>query len=220
MWVVPGRTASPSRSASPTRARSNVDERRVEPVDRPAGPEPEIRRDLVVPRAAGVELAGDRPEPLGQGGLEVEVDVLERRVPARARRSRRRAAGRPARRRASPPRRRSGCPARPRPRTWAIEPSRSSSASAASTSIDRPKAATCSSSSVRRTARPRAALAPSRLHIAPGRSCRDPTRSEAMIGLSRCRRPATTAPVLVFCRATGTHDSRLEPRLGQPDSRS
>ena len=55
--------------------------RRVEPVDRPAQPEPEVRRDLVVPRAAGVELAGDRPDPLDQRRLDVHVDVLEGRVP-------------------------------------------------------------------------------------------------------------------------------------------
>ena len=57
------------------------DERGVEPVDRAAQPQAQVRGDLVVPRAAGVELAGHRPDPLGQGHLEVQVDVLELGVP-------------------------------------------------------------------------------------------------------------------------------------------
>ena len=58
-----------------------VEDGRVETVDRPAGPQSQVRGDLVVPRAAGVELAGDRADPLGQRRLEVHVDVLEGRVP-------------------------------------------------------------------------------------------------------------------------------------------
>ena len=58
-----------------------ADERTIEPVNCSAGPEAQVRRDLVVARAAGVELPGDRTQPLGQRGLEVHVDVLESRVP-------------------------------------------------------------------------------------------------------------------------------------------
>ncbi len=54
----------------------------IQPVDRAACPEAEVRRDLVVPRAARVELPGNRPQPLDQRGLEVQMDVLEARVPA------------------------------------------------------------------------------------------------------------------------------------------
>ena len=53
----------------------------VERVDRPARPEPQVRGDLVVPRPAGVEPPGERADPVGEGGLDVHVDVLERRVP-------------------------------------------------------------------------------------------------------------------------------------------
>src|SRR6202008_3515906 len=58
------------------------EESAIQAVDRAARPEPEVRRDLVVPRSAGVELAGNRPQPLGERGLEVQMDVLEARVPA------------------------------------------------------------------------------------------------------------------------------------------
>src|SRR6185369_14329262 len=44
-------------------------------------PEPEVRRDLVVARSAGVELPGDRPDPPDERRLDVHVDVLEARVP-------------------------------------------------------------------------------------------------------------------------------------------
>ena len=59
------------------------DDRVVELVDRPPQPEAEVGRDLVVPRPAGVELAGERTDPGGERRLEVEVDVLERRVPGK-----------------------------------------------------------------------------------------------------------------------------------------
>jgi hypothetical protein len=59
-----------------------AEQARIETVDRTAGPEAKIRRDLVVPRAAGVELAGDRADPLGERSLEVQVDVLEPGIPA------------------------------------------------------------------------------------------------------------------------------------------
>ena len=129
MWVVPGRTASPSRSARPTSACSKSSSGRVEAVDRPARPEPQVGGDLVVARAAGVEPAGDRPDPLGQRRLEVQVDVLERPGPTRAgrpRRPRRARSGRSTSASTSSSVRR---PARPRPRTWAIEPAMSSAAS-------------------------------------------------------------------------------------------
>ena len=58
-----------------------VQQRDVEPLDRPAQPQPEVGRDLVVARATGVELPGDRADALREGGLEIEVDVLEVRVP-------------------------------------------------------------------------------------------------------------------------------------------
>ena len=65
-----------------------VEQRAVELVDRPARPEPQVRGDLVVARAAGVEAPGQRPDLLGQGRLDVHVDVLERRIPReRARRA-------------------------------------------------------------------------------------------------------------------------------------
>ena len=58
-----------------------IDDRAVEPVDRPAQPEAQVGRDLVVARPAGVELAGQRADPGRQRRLEVEVDVLELGVP-------------------------------------------------------------------------------------------------------------------------------------------
>ena len=116
--------------------------RRIEAIDRPARPEPQVRGDLVVARTAGVEPAGDRPDPLGERGLEVQVDVLERRVPLEPTgRHVLGERGQPGRR-APRPGRRSAGPARPRPRTWAIEPARSSAASSRSTSIERVNAST------------------------------------------------------------------------------
>ena len=71
----------PSRSASVDERPLEVDERRVQPVDRPTQPQPQVGRDLVVARATRVQLAGQRPDPVGQRRFEVEVDVLEVRVP-------------------------------------------------------------------------------------------------------------------------------------------
>ena len=44
-------------------------------------PQAQVRRHLVVARPPGVELAADGADPAGEQRLEVEVDVLERRVP-------------------------------------------------------------------------------------------------------------------------------------------
>ena len=133
---------SPSRSARSTRARSNASVRGIEPIDRPARPEPQVRGDLVVARAPGVQPAGDRPDPFGEGRLEVQMDVLERRVPrdpagldVLGERGR-------ARRRARRPAPAVSSPARPRPRTWAIDPTRSSAASSRSMSIEPVNAST------------------------------------------------------------------------------
>ena len=137
---------SPSRSASPTSARSKSSERRVEPIDRAPRPQAQVRRDLVVARAAGVELAGQRPDPVGERRLEVEVDVLERRVPVEPARRRRRRRGRPGRRRARRPRRRSAArPGRGRGRGRSSPRGRRRRARA-STSIERVKSATRASS--------------------------------------------------------------------------
>jgi hypothetical protein len=46
-----------------------------------ARPQPEIRRDLVVPRSPGVELAAHRPGDLAQPGLDVHVHVLLGGIP-------------------------------------------------------------------------------------------------------------------------------------------
>ena len=53
----------------------------VDLVDRPAQPEAQVGRDLVVPGAARVELARDRPDSTGELELHVHVDVLERAIP-------------------------------------------------------------------------------------------------------------------------------------------
>ena len=53
----------------------------VDPVGRAAQPQPQVGGDLVVARAARMELARERPDPRRQGRLEVEVDVLEGRIP-------------------------------------------------------------------------------------------------------------------------------------------
>ena len=45
--------------------------------DHVAQVEPLVQRDLVVARAAGVELAAHRPRQLGEAALDVEVDVLQ-----------------------------------------------------------------------------------------------------------------------------------------------
>ena len=72
---------------------------------------------------AGVELPADRPDPLGEQRLEVEVDVLEGRVPGdRVPASTSAAERRRARARAPRTSSSVSSPARPSPRTWAIEP--------------------------------------------------------------------------------------------------
>ena len=43
-----------------------LEDRRVEGVEGVPEPEPQVRRDLVVARAAGVELARERADPLRQ----------------------------------------------------------------------------------------------------------------------------------------------------------
>ena len=40
--------------------------------------EPEIRRHLVVARARGMQLAGHRPDQLGEPALDIQMNVLER----------------------------------------------------------------------------------------------------------------------------------------------
>ena len=87
--------------------------------------EREVRRDLVVAAAAGVEAPGHRPDQVAQARLDVHVHVLEARVegelapldlPADALRARRRRAS------ASSAER---IPAAPSIEAWAIEPRRS-----------------------------------------------------------------------------------------------
>ncbi len=56
-------------------------ERLVQVTDPPTQPEPQVRRHLVVARAAGVELAGDRTDAGRERHLEVEMDILERGIP-------------------------------------------------------------------------------------------------------------------------------------------
>ena len=53
-----------------------MDEAQNEPVDRVADPELDVGRHLVVAAAAGVQLAADVAELLGQGRLDVHVDVF------------------------------------------------------------------------------------------------------------------------------------------------
>ncbi len=72
---------SPRARRAPTSARSKSSRPASRLVDRPPRPEPQVRGDLVVPRPAGVELAGDRADPGRQRRLEVHVDVLERGIP-------------------------------------------------------------------------------------------------------------------------------------------
>ena len=57
------------------------EQREIEVVDRPTRPEAQVRRDLVVARTPGVELAGQRPDLLEEGRLHVHVDILEGGVP-------------------------------------------------------------------------------------------------------------------------------------------
>ena len=53
----------------------------VERVERTPKPEPQIRRDLVVPRATGVKAPGKRPDPRQQRRLQVHVHVFEDGIP-------------------------------------------------------------------------------------------------------------------------------------------
>ncbi len=55
-------------------------ERGIDLVDGIADPEPEVGGDLVVARAGGVEPAGGGSDQLGQPGLDMHVDVLERGI--------------------------------------------------------------------------------------------------------------------------------------------
>ena len=50
----------------------------VDLVDGVADPEPEIERHLVVAGAGGVQPAAAGPDHIGQPGLDVHMDVLER----------------------------------------------------------------------------------------------------------------------------------------------
>ncbi len=54
---------------------------RVDVAARAAKPEPQVERNLVVPGPPGMQPPGDRADPGGEGRLDVEVDILERRVP-------------------------------------------------------------------------------------------------------------------------------------------
>jgi hypothetical protein len=51
-------------------------QRGVDPVDRAAAVEPQVGGHLVVPAPRGVQFAAHVAEPGGEGGLDVEVDVL------------------------------------------------------------------------------------------------------------------------------------------------
>ena len=58
----------------------HVGDLRRQPVDRVAHPEAEIRRHLVVAAARGVQPPARLADALGEAGLDVHVDVLERRI--------------------------------------------------------------------------------------------------------------------------------------------
>ena len=53
-------------------------ERRIDPVDGIAHPEPEIGRDLIVARARRMQPPGGRPDQLGEPALDIHMDVFER----------------------------------------------------------------------------------------------------------------------------------------------
>src|SRR3989304_4407711 len=81
-------TASSELAVTPANPSSAAVASRSSPKPRPARApapppqrEPRVQRDLVVGRAARVELRGHRSQPLPQGRLEVEMDILERRIP-------------------------------------------------------------------------------------------------------------------------------------------
>ena len=76
-----GKDRAPVTLGQPDQGALERDQAGVEVVDRTPRPEAEVRGDLVVARSAGVELAGDRTDLLGQRRLEVEVDVLEGGIP-------------------------------------------------------------------------------------------------------------------------------------------
>ncbi len=79
-------------SISPTRDRDQgtlqAEQRCVDRVHRPSRPEPQVRGHLVVARAPGVQLSADRTDPSRECHLEVEVHVLELRVPGERARGR------------------------------------------------------------------------------------------------------------------------------------
>ena len=50
--------------------------RGIDPIDRAAEPQPQVCRDLVVPRARGVQPSRRRPYELSQSGFDVHMDVL------------------------------------------------------------------------------------------------------------------------------------------------
>jgi hypothetical protein len=58
----------------------HVRDLRRQPVDRIAYPKAEIRRHLIVAAARGVQSATGLADTLGEAGLYVHVDVLERHV--------------------------------------------------------------------------------------------------------------------------------------------
>ena len=114
----------------------------VEVVDRPTRPEAQVRRDLVVARTPGVELARPAARPSRTRAASTFMWTSSREgsqssVPAAASRA---SAIRPSVRLATSSS--VSSPARPSPRTCAIEPAMSSAARAASISIERVKSAT------------------------------------------------------------------------------
>ena len=84
MCVVPGKDRLPVAVGKTHQGSLELEQGRIEPIDRAPGPEPQVRGHLVVPRATGVESTGDGPDALRERRLDVEVDVLERGVPGEA----------------------------------------------------------------------------------------------------------------------------------------
>ena len=78
--VKPGMTASAPSRPFATRADTRAASASAQPVDRPAGPEPERRDRLLVPAAAEVGLAGEVTDDLAQPLLDEAVHVLDVRV--------------------------------------------------------------------------------------------------------------------------------------------
>jgi len=58
-----------------------LDEPGVELGHGPPRPQAQVGRHLVVARSAGMQASRQRPDPLGEGGLEVEMNVLEGGIP-------------------------------------------------------------------------------------------------------------------------------------------